>query len=232
MKFHFYLIIILLTTISSWSQSTGYTAKKEFGFKGNVKKVTTYSMLASPYRSLLDTTKHYSKNTLYFSKAGDLVKQEQNTDINDYTFLSFIEYKGTGKNISYTERYKSNSLPLKKITYKYQWENALSYKIISTEDIAVKAISLNSDFTIKTVSFDNSETQTFEEINYEYDEYKNLIATKSTLKTTKNNLTTTSEDTHKVQQYDVYNNPTVVYYFKDVTSTFPNSIIIKYYEYY
>src|SRR5690606_17307665 len=65
------LFFIIVPNYKCWTQR-GYNLKKEYGYKGNIKKVTTYMVNVGRYQIPVDTLNYYGKSTMDFSNNGDL----------------------------------------------------------------------------------------------------------------------------------------------------------------
>ncbi len=211
-----------------------YNQQKEYGFNGKIKKVSTYMVYPSKYQIPTDTLAYFARNIMKFSRKGDLVSQEKSYDLPNYLFSQKMKFNGTGKNISYNEESTLNDFPTEHKQYVYKWLNTLSYEIMPTNsvDTSKRIVHLNNDFTIKQVIYKADNLQTKEDVTYFYNDEGQLKEVHYSMNVTKDNETTFTKDVQKIQALDVYNNPTVIYYFATEEGRVPKTVIFKYYEYY
>lgn len=211
-----------------------YNQQKEYGLKGKIKKVSTYMVYPSKYQIPADTLGFFRRNVMKFTKNGDLISQEKRYDLPNYFLSQKMKFSGTGKNISYKETSVLNDLPAENQHYIYKWTDALSYEIISTnpEVTAKRMVYLNADFTIKQVIYKANDLQTQENVTYVRNENNQLTEVRFNMQITKENETTFIQDIQKIQAVDVFDNPTVLYYYESEESRVPKTVIFNYYEYY
>jgi len=230
-----YLLLFLFFTgllQTGYSQS-GYSLKKEYGLNGAVKSVTTYMVKVSRYTIPADTLNFFGKSRMVFTRSGDLTVYNRMFDLPDYAFKSTALYSGTGKNISYTETSRLNNEQQQKSKFRFIWTDDYHYKIVpaDTEDPSLQYISLNKDFTIDKVVFEREDYRSEEQAHYTYNGSKQEKIT-YTVTTTENGQTNVTEDHRIIKSTDVYDNPTVIYFYEKAESRIPKSVVFKYYEYY
>ena len=149
----------------------------------------------------------------------------------NYYFFANALYSGTGKNITFTEKSKLNSNDFKQTDYRFIWKEGLVYTIESLNVEEVRTITLNDDFTVNTVHFKLENYESEEKAFYTY---KNGVLSKVVYKLTvkDNDEISVSEDVRIVQSADIFNNPTVIYFYKTENSRVPSAVLFRYYEYY
>ena len=232
MRFLHYLILFLLIgpSLSSAAQNS-YNLKKEYGFKGELKKVISYMVDVGRYHIPVDTLNYYGKNTMYFSRKGDLQQYDQMLNLPNYHFISKAKYKGNGKQVSFTEEVVLNGEHVEISEYFFKWQDDLRYEIVALNGEGRREVTLNSDFTIKKVDFTWGEYKSEETAKYVYkDGFLEKVVYELT--TSENNEVDNTMDVRKVQAHDVYKNPTVIYFYKSEDSRVPTSVLFRYYEYY
>lgn len=216
------------------SQNSGYTLKKEYGINGTVKSVTSYMVEVSRYTIPADTLNFFGKSKMTFTRNGDLSVYTRMFNLPDYIFKSTAVYSGTGKNISYTETSRLNNDDEKKMHYRFVWTDDYQYKIVpakGTGDASVQYISLNKDFSIDKVVFEQEHYHSEEQAYYTYNGSK-LEKLSYKVVTTENGQNTVTQDHRVIKATDIYNNPTVMYFYEKAESRVPKSVVFKYYEYY
>ncbi len=230
LAYSFFTICFLHT---GYSQNNGYTLKKEYGINGTVKSVTSYMVEVSRYTIPADTLNFFGKSKMVFTKSGDLSVYNRMFNMPDYTFKSHAVYTGTGKNISYNETSSLNSNQPQKAHFRFIWTDDYHYKIVSGDkkDPSVQYISLNRDFTIDKVVFEREHYRSEEQAQYTYNGSKPEKIT-YTVTTTENGETKITEDHRIIKSTDIYDNPTVIYFYEKAESRVPKSVVFKYYEYY
>lgn len=210
-----------------------YSQKREYGFNGKVKKVTSYMVHVSKYQIPVDTLDYFGKSTINFNEKGDVITYHRMYDLPNYQFKSSAVYSGTGKNISYKETSKLNDESAKVINYKFIWTDALNYKIESTSETAdLRFITLNTDFTIDKVVFKIDGYQSEEKASYHYNNENQLEKIVYKVISTENDITTVKDDVRIIQSVDVFNNATVIYFYEKESARVPKSVLFRYYEYY
>lgn len=211
-----------------------YNQKKEYGYNGPVKKVTTYMVNVSNYSIPVDTLNYSGKSTMNFTTNGDVITYNRFYDLPNYHYKSTSVFSGSGKNISYKELSKINDADERIINYNFVWNDPLNYKIIPLidNDSTSRFISLNSDFTIDKVVFKALNFESEEKASYHYDHENQLEKIVYRVTSTENNVTTVKQDVRRIKSVDVFNNATIIYFFEKEHSRFPKSVVFKYYEYY
>lgn len=227
-----YVICVLLPFIMS-SQSS-YNQKKEYGYKGNVKKVTTYMVNVSVYRIPVDTIDYYGKSTMNFTKNGDVTTYDRFYNMPNYLYKSTAVFSGSDKNISYKELSKVDDAAEVNMNYKFVWVDPLKYEIkpFNTKDSTTRYITLNPDFTIDKVVFKAVNYHSEEKASYQYNSENELEKIVYNVTSTENDVTTVTDDVRIIKSVDVFKNPTVIYFFEKEYSRVPKSVVFKYYEYY
>lgn len=230
---NYYFCFLFLMSISVNAQNNTYTQKAEYGYKGAVKKVTSYMVDATKYTIPTDTIAFSGKTVMTFTKNGDAINYLRKYNQPKYNYKSKAVFKGIGKNISYKEEYTLNDAPAEKMEYQFIWTNPLEYKIVANNDSLhqVRTITLNNDFSIHKVTFKALDYFSEEQATYQF---ANNLLEKITYKVTITDKGETSikEDIRLIKAVDVYNNPTVIYFFEKESSRVPKSVVFKYYEYY
>lgn len=225
--------LLLFSFYTSYSQVNSYNQKKEFALNGSVKKVSTYLVNVGYYSIPADTINFFGKTTLAFNKQGDLKTYVKDYNLDNYVLKTDILYKGTGKKLTFTERTKLNDKPEETLYKKHHWLTNYSYQIINIKDAKdpISTVQLDESFKLKSVTLESKTYKSIEEAFYTYTEdvleeisYELTEVQDGEIKKTKN--------THKVIARDVYNNPTVIYFYEKAVSPKPTSVIFKYYEYY
>lgn len=232
MRFLYCIVLFLIITpnYKSWAQSD-YSLKKEYGFKGKVKKVTSYMVNVGRYQIPVDTLNYYGKSTMYFTNNGDLQEYNQLFDLPNYYYISKAKYKGKGKQVSFIEKTVLNGAEEKVTEYQFTWPDDLHYKIIALNGEGIRDVELNKDFTVKRVGFMRDSYKSVETAKYTYiDDALEQVVYEMTA--TDNGETSITKDVRKVQSIDVYKNPTVIYFYKSEDNRVPTSVLFRYYEYY
>ncbi len=226
------IIIVVLPFIMN-GQNT-YNQKKEYGYSGAVKKVMSYMVNVSAYRIPVDTLDYFGKSTMNFTKNGDVTTYHRFYNLSNYEYKSKAVFSGSGKNISYKEASKVNDAEEISTTYKFVWTDPLSYKIepLTDKDSTSRYITLNPDFTIDKVVFKALNFESEEKASYHYNNENQLEKIIYKVTSTENDVTTVKDDVRVIKSVDVFNNPTVIYFYEKEHSRFPKSVVFKYYEYY
>lgn len=232
-KKYFHLTALIFISQLATAQINDYTQKKEYGLSGTVKSVSSYMVHVSKYQIPSDTLNHFSKSVMNFTKKGDVTTYQRIYNLPNYQYNSKAVYNGTGRNISYKETSHLNKEPTKNLSYQFVWNDDFNYKIISknNEDKSTRSISLNKDFSIDKVIFTNENYHSEEKATYSF---VNGLLEKIIYKVTVNDngKTTESTDIRLIKYVDVYNNPTVIYFYEKADGKVPKSVVFKYYEYY
>lgn len=232
-KQHLIYSLFAICLLHTGYSQNGYSLKKEYGLNGTVKSVTTYMVKVSTYTIPADTLNFFGKSSMTFTKNGDLSVYTRMFNLPEYTFKSTAVYSGTGKNISYTETSRLNKEQQQKSQFRFIWTDGYHYKIVpaDTEDPSIQYISLNKDFTIDKVIFERKDYRSEEQAHYTYNGPKQEKIT-YTVTTTENGQTSVTEDHRIIKSTDIYDNPTVIYFYEKAESRVPKSVVFKYYEYY
>lgn len=227
------LVVVILLSFIMNGQNT-YNQKKEYGYNGPVKRVTTYMMDVSAYRIPVDTLDYFGKSTMNFNKNGDATTYNRFYNLASYTYKSKAVFSGSGKNISYKEVSKVNAAEEVNMTFKFVWKDPLSYEIkpLSTKDSTSRYISLNPDFTVDKVNFKALNFESEEKASYHYNSENQLEKIIYKVTSTENDVTTVKDDVRVIKSVDVFNNATIIYFLEKEHSRFPKSVVFKYYEYY
>lgn len=227
-----YIVIVVLPLLMSGQNL--YNQKNEYGYKGAVKKVTTYMVSALNYRIPTDTVDYFGKSTMNFTKKGDVTTYNRFYNLPTYKFTSKAVFSGSGKNITYKETSIINDTDEMQLAYKFVWTSDFDYKIQSTNenDLTNRFISLNSDFTVDKVLFKGNNYESLEQANYHYNLENQLEKIIYKVTVTENGSVTVTDDVRVVKSVDVFNNATVIYFYEKEHSRFPKSVVFKYYEYY
>jgi len=227
------LVIVIVLPFFMNGQNT-YNQKKEYGYNGPLKKVTTYMVHVSRYQIPVDTLDFFGKSTMNFTKNGDVTTYNRFYNIPDYLLKSKAVFSGSGKNISYKESSKVNDAAEINTNYKFVWIDPLKYEIkpLSQSDSTSRFITLNPDFTIDKVVFKASNFESEEKASYHYNNENQLEKIVYRVTSTENDVTTIKDDVRIIKSVDVFNNATVIYFYEKEHSRFPKSVVFKYYEYY
>lgn len=230
--FRCFILLIFCKTISLQAQNNTYTQKAEYGYKGKVKKVTSYMVHVSKYQIPADTLLYFGKTTMNFTPKGDITTYFIRYNLPKYVFTSKAVFKGSGKQISYDEESTLNDSQTK-THYDFVWTKPLEYQIVATNDSLSqnRFITLNNDFSIHKVIFKGIDYTTEELATY-YKENDNLDRIVYNITIVNKGETSTKEDVRVIKAVDVYNNPTVIYFYEKISSRVPKSVTFKYYEYY
>ena len=227
------ILLLILSFSTGYSQVNSYTQKKEFALNGSVKKVTTYLVKVGYYSIPLDTVNYFGKTSLSFSKQGDLKTYSKNYTLDNYVLKTTMNYSGTGKKLTFTEHTKLNDRPEEIFNKKHHWLTNYSYQIINTKNDQdpINTVHLDENFKLKSITLESATYKSIEEAFYTYEEnvlkeivYELTEVQNGEIKKTKN--------THQIMDSDVYNNPTVIYFYEKEVNPKPTSVILKYYEYY
>ena len=227
------LIVVIIMPFIMNGQNT-YNQKKEYGYNGPVKKVTTYMVNVTAYRIPTDTLNYFGKSTMNFTKNGDVTTYNRFYNMPDYKYKSKAVFSGSGKNISYKETSKVNDAAEENMSYKFVWTNPLKYEIkpLSEKDSTSRFITLNSDFTIDNVVFKALNFESEEKASYHYNNENQLEKIIYRVTSTEKDVTTVKDDVRVIKSVDVFNNATVIYFYEKEHSRFPKSVVFRYYEYY
>lgn len=215
---------------------TTYTQKLEFGLKGSVKEVISYTCKVENGKIPTDASKYIGKTTMTFDRLGNMIENNKLWDLGvgkagtaDFSNI----FSGTGKNISFKETSRIGENDLKKISYKYVWFDDYNYAIVSPEDtIHSNIITLDKNYRlIKNVFEEEGAIQSTEEREVVY---KNNKIQEIKTKITENNNRTTevSYQIQVMQEHDNSGNPTVIYVYTDIGKQKVVSVLYKEYKYY
>jgi len=227
------LVVVIFLPFIMNGQNT-YNQKKEYGYNGSVKKVTTYMVNVAAYRIPVDTLDYFGKSTMNFTKNGDVTTYNRFYNLPSYNYKSRAVFSGSGKNVSYKEVSKVNDADEVNMTYKFVWVDPLKYEIkpLSTQDSTSRFITLNLDFTIDKVIFKTLNFESEEKVSYHYNSENQLEKIVYKVTSTENDVTTVKDDVRVIKSVDVFNNATIIYFLEKEHSRFPKSVVFKYYEYY
>ena len=227
------LVVVIFLPFMMNGQNT-YNQKKEYGYNGPLKKVTTYMVNVSAYRIPVDTLDYFGKSTMNFTKNGDVTTYNRLYNLPSYNYNSKAVFSGSGKNISYKEVSKVNDAEEVNMAYKFVWKDPLNYEIkpVSKQDSTSRYISLNPDFTIDKVIFKSLNFESEEKASYYYNSENQLEKIVYKVTSTQNDVTTVKDDVRVIKSVDIFNNATIIYFLEKEHSRFPKSVVFKYYEYY
>ena len=227
------LVVAIALSFVMNGQNT-YNQKKEYGYNGPLKKVTTYMVNVSAYRIPTDTLGYFGKSTMNFTKNGDITTYHRFYNMPDYQYKSKAVFSGSGKNVSYKETSKVNDAAEINMNYKFVWIDQLKYEIkpLSQNDSTRRFITLNPDFTIDKVDFKALNFESEEKASYHYNNENQLEKIVYRVTSTENDVTTIKDDVRVIKSVDVFNNATVIYLYEKEHSRFPKSVVFRYYEYY
>lgn len=227
------LVVAIALSFVMNGQNT-YNQKKEYGYNGPLKKVTTYMVNVSAYRIPTDTLGYFGKSTMNFTKNGDITTYHRFYNMPDYQYKSKAVFSGSGKNVSYKETSKVNDAAEVNMNYKFVWIDPLKYEMkpLSENDSTRRFITLNPDFSIDKVDFKALNFESEEKASYYYNSEKQLEKIVYRVTSTENDVTTIKDDVRVIKSVDVFNNPTVIYLYEKEHSRFPKSVVFRYYEYY
>lgn len=226
------VIVVMLPFFMNAQNS--YTQKKEYGYNGSVKKVTTYMVNVIHYNVPNDTLNYFGKSTMIFTNKGDVTTYDRFYSLPNYEYKSKAVFSGSGKNISYKEVSKVNEAEESINTYKFVWTGALNYKIESTkkDDSTSQFVFLTDTYTIDKVVFKAFNYESEEQASYHYNNENKLEKVVYKVTSTENDVTTIKDDVRVIKSVDIFNNATVIYFFENENGRFPKSVVFKYYEYY
>lgn len=227
------LVVAIALSFVMNGQNT-YNQKKEYGYNGPLKKVTTYMVNVSAYRIPTDTLGYFGKSTMNFTKNGDITTYHRFYNMPDYQYKSKAVFSGSGKNVSYKETSKVNDAAEINMNYKFVWIDQLKYEIkpLSQNDSTRRFITLNPDFTIDKVDFKALNFESEEKASYHYNNENQLEKIVYKITSIENDVTTVKDDVRVIKSVDVFNNATVIYLYEKEHSRFPKSVVFRYYEYY
>ena len=227
------LVVAIALSFVMNGQNT-YNQKKEYGYNGPLKKVTTYMVNVSAYRIPTDTLGYFGKSTMNFTKNGDITTYHRFYDMPNYLYKSKAVFSGSGKNISYKEASKVNDAAEINMNYKFVWIDQLKYEMkpLSENDSTRRIITLNPDFSIDNVVFKALNFESEEKASYYYNSENQLEKIVYRVTSTENDVTTIKDDVRVIKSVDVFNNATVIYLYEKEHSRFPKSVVFRYYEYY
>lgn len=228
------LLVVVIFLPFFMNGQNAYNQKKEYGYNGAVKKVTTYMVNVSAYRIPADTLNYYGKSTMNFTKNGDVTTYHRFYDMPNYLYKSKAVFSGSGKNISYKESSKINGAAEINMNYKFVWIDPLKYEIkpLSEKDSTSRFITLNPDFSIDKVNFKALNFESEEKASYHYNNENQLEKIVYKVTSTENDVITVKEDVRIIKSVDVFDNATVIYFYEKEHSRFPKSVVFKYFEYY
>jgi len=228
------ILVFVIVMPSCMNGQNTYNQKKEYGYNGSIKKVTTYMVNVSAYRIPVDTLNYFGKSTMNFTKNGDVTTYYRFYNMPDYEYKSKAVFSGSGKNISYKETSKVNDGVEVSMSYKFVWIDLLKYEIkpLNVKDSTSRFITLNPDFTIDNVVFKALNFESEEKASYHYNSENQLEKIIYRVTSTENYVTTVKDDVRVIKSVDVFNNATVIYFYEKEHSRFPKSVVFRYYEYY
>lgn len=213
-----------------------YSARAEYGLKGNVKEMNNYICTVKNKEIPADTTDYMGKQTMTFDKPGNAIatiklwKPLFRNDINR-TYEMF--FSGKGRDVSYKTRSVFLADEVQESDYQYQWMDEFSYKIINKSDIAdLQIIRLDKNFRLAEIVTELKNgtlcTDRIETV-YKNDRIERII-TRSTEKTA--TKTNTSISIWVVKAYDQNGNPSIQYIYNDADEQDLKNVIFKTYTYY
>lgn len=211
-----------------------YTQKLEFGLKGPVKKVTSYTCKVTNGKIPADTTDYIGRTTMTFDHSGNVLTVERIWDLGTIGKSGFsFKYSGTGRAISFKETARIAGKAPEEGSYSYQWSDNYNYMIVAAErNSDTNLITLDSNYRlIKNVFKKEGSTQSTEEWKTIYKDTK--------IKEVENKITEHSKEgtevsyqVQVVKEYDKYGNPTVIYGYQDKDRQTVKQVLYKKYAYY
>lgn len=211
-----------------------YTQKLEFGLKGPVKKVTSYTCKVTDGKIPADTTDYMGRTTMTFDHSGNVLTLERIWDLGTIGKSRFLsKFSGTGRAISLKQIARIEGKEAKEGNYSYLWSDNYNYMIVSGErNSDTNLITLDSNYRlIKNVFKKEGSVQSTEEWKTIYKDKKiNEVETKISDYSKEG-----TEEFYQVQVvkvYDKYGNPTVIYGYLHRDRQAVKQVFYKKYEYY
>lgn len=233
------LLFLLAVFFSCQGQSnkipeTTYTQKLEFGLKGPVKKVTSYSCKVTDGKMPADTTDYIGRSTMTFDNSGNVLTVEKIWDFGTIGKSRFSsKFSGTGRAISFKQIARIDDKEAKEASYNYQWSDNYNYMILSTKSSEdTNLITLDSNYRlIKNVFKKEGRIQSTEEWNTIYKD-KKIKEVETRITEHSKEGTEVSYQVQVTKEYDKYGNPTVIYGYQDRDRQAVKQVLYKKYEYY
>lgn len=210
-----------------------YSQKIEAGYRGSVKRVSTYICEIKHYGQIpTDTTNYKVKITTVFDSLGNILESNSLYQLSDYTTEISSIYSGTGKNRTFKEKVLSGVGDTTEDSYKYVWSDDYNFTVVpigNPEQSDITATTtLDKDFRIiKTTYKSGDAIQITDEFTYKG-------------KHEKTHKRTVNEGDNKriiyqimvPKEYDQHGNPTVTYLYVDPDKQKLDSVVFTEYEYY
>lgn len=230
----FFFLFFNIYSVLCLAQQNNYSQKKEYGYNGPIKKVSTYTVSIIGATIPADTLNYDSKSVMTFNKKGDILTNDRLYVLREQQFSYKATYSGSGKNISYKETAKVTGKAPKETHFLYDWDNDFSYKIVAKDTInsIETTIALNKDYSIEKATVSGKDYHSEEHLTYTKNNKNQIEEIITTSSITQNNETTTEKHQQVSKSFDIYDNPTVIYYYEKKGNRIPSMIFFRYYEYY
>lgn len=211
-----------------------YTQKLEFGLKGQVKKVSSYTCKVTDGKIPADTTDYIGRTTMTFDHSGNVLTVERIWDLGTIGKSGFSsKYSGTGRAISFKQIARIEGKEAKEGNYSYQWSDNYNYMIVAAErNNDTNLITLDRNYRlIRNVFKKEDGIQSIQEWKTIYKDKKiKEVETKITEYSKEG--TEVSYQVQVVKEYDKYGNPTVIYGYQDKDRQTVKQVLYKKYKYY
>lgn len=215
-----------------------YVQKLEYGLKGTVKEVTSYIYRVENGKIPANTGNYIGIITMTLDSLGNVITihklwdfdRNASTKIDNAEFTS--RFFGKGKDISFKETSRYSEGDLKEISHKYVWSDDYNYTIITQDDNTHSTlITLDKEYRLSKSVFKGDDMQSVEEWE--------TISKNNKIQEIKTKITedlqgevTVTYQIQAVQEYDKYENPTVIYGYYDLSKQKVENVIYKEYKYY
>jgi hypothetical protein len=234
------LLLFLQIFLSCNGQETKitYVQKLEYGLKGAVKEVTSYIYRVENGKIPANTGNYIGIITMTLDSLGNVITihklwdfdRTASTKIDNAEFTS--RFFGKGKDISFKETSRYSDGDLKEIEHKYVWSDDYNYTIVTQDDNTHSSlITLDKEYRLSKSVFKGDNMQSVEEWE--------TISKNNKIKEIKTKITedlegevTVTYQIQVVQEYDKYENPTVIYGYKNLGKQKVENVIYKEYKYY
>jgi hypothetical protein len=249
------LYILITIVCGAFFQCTSFPQHaeiKEYGYKGNVKSVTTYhySLIHKTGDQWIpiDTNRYHGLNTRYFNCQGNIdstIFEYNYANHKNYStfrltskLINYFDTKGAKRNSLYTIRYDHNSddITSDQQFYTYEWINDHEYieRVYNRDGIQLNSKNhyhLNKnyrDFKCEYTAYSVNDSMIL------HSSYINEISPENLLiKSTETNLITKEINItrYEYKKSDLLGNPTIIYVYRD-ENTEPVMVTLRTYTYY
>lgn len=213
-----------------------YTQKLEYGIRGSVKEVKSYTSIVNNGMIPTDTSDWTRRSSMTFDSLGNAIDISYFWHFGADTATSEhkMTFSGKGKAITFKGSTSFNKASTTETSYKFVWLDDYQYNIVREEDsVCVETNVLNEAYGITKKSMSYLDNYLWEdEIETLYEDNR-IAEIKIIARVQRNGEMNISREIQVVQKFDTYGNPTVLYeYNNDEGKQELEAVIYRTYTYF